>query len=72
MKDKSITKFSKLKIRFSSNENAFFDIDISKWLINLSSKQISKKVTKLLSFGERFGLPFDRDDRHEKIASWKR
>jgi len=66
MKAKLTTKFSKLKERFFLNNNSFFYIDISKWIINLSSKQIPPKVSKLLSLGEKFGLPFDSINRSNR------
>jgi hypothetical protein len=65
IKNKLIMKFNSI----SRKCNPFEDNDYSKWIINISSKQIPDDVLRVLSLGDRFGLPLEVNDRRDRVDS---
>lgn len=55
-KSSLIKKFNNMLNKRNTYYDSFFNVDKSKWLINISDKVIPDP-TKFLNLGERFGLP---------------
>ncbi|XP_011869607.1 PREDICTED: uncharacterized protein LOC105562989, partial [Vollenhovia emeryi] len=67
LKLKLIRKFVSLKNRKSLD--AFLNADRSKWIINISDKQIPVEIKNFLSLGEGFGLPISQTQKRDRECS---
>jgi len=69
VKTKLINKFNKIKGLQNEALNNFCKMDKSKWIINNSSKMIPDYVMNILSLGDKFGLPIDIKDKHDRMEA---
>lgn len=64
-----MNKFNRILIKCNPSYNSLFNNDNSKWLVNVSNKQILDFVLKFLSLGDRFGLPLNCDNKNDRVDS---
>jgi len=67
IKIKLINKFNRIRTQQNSFYNNFFNIDMSKWIINSCSKKIPEHVMKILGLGDRFGVPINFNDSKDRL-----
>lgn len=68
-KNNSIKKFNNLKqfeTKIQHLFTSFFNIDRSKWFVNISSKDIPDTVSDLLSLGDNFALPIEQEQKNDR------
>jgi len=58
-------KFNRLKSRQLDSYKKFLEFDNSKWIINNCSIEIPENISRILSLGERFGLPVNANDKKD-------
>ncbi|XP_071653737.1 uncharacterized protein, partial [Temnothorax longispinosus] len=59
-------KFNNLQSKHNEQLNAFLNINTSKWVINISNKQIPENILKMLSLGSKFGLPVNQHNKNDR------
>jgi len=64
-KVKLINKYNRLKYQQLDSYKKFFEFDNSKWIINNCSIEIPENISRILSLGERFGLPVNANDKKD-------
>lgn len=69
IKNKLIKKFNDLLRERNIEYNSFFNIDKSKWLVNVSKKQIPDTVISILSLGDKFSLPINQSEKNDRMCS---
>jgi len=67
IKIKLINKFNKIRTQQSSFYNNFFKMDMSKWVMNVSSRKIPEHVMSILGLGDRFGVPVNFNDSKDRL-----
>lgn len=68
-KSKLMDKFNRSLTKQNLYYNSFLNTDRSKWIINISNKQIPDRITNFLSLGDRFGLPFNNKNKNDRLVS---
>ncbi|XP_025263680.1 uncharacterized protein LOC112637689 [Camponotus floridanus] len=66
LKNNSIKKFNNLKQKYNTCSHPFSNINNSKWLVNISSKDIPDTVSDFLSLGENFALPIEQKQNNDR------
>lgn len=68
IKNNLTKKFRNLTFRHNTVFNPFSNIDNSRWLVNISNKNIPERVSELLSLGDNFGLPLHQSHKKDRIG----
>jgi len=68
LKSNLIKKFNNLTVNNNTALNPFNNIDIARWLINISGKNIPDRVSELLRLGDSFGLPVHQSFKNDRVG----
>ncbi|KAL6417808.1 hypothetical protein ACFW04_012522 [Cataglyphis niger] len=68
IKNNLTKKFSKLISKHNTVFNPFDNIDNSRWLVNISNKNVPERVYELLNLGDNFGLPLQQSHKKDGIS----
>lgn len=67
VKLKLMDKFNRMMAKQNAYYTSFSNIDHSKWILNMSNRQLPESVTKILSLGDNFALPINRHNKKDRV-----